>query len=112
MASSASLLTFAVANRGLRGMSAIAVGVALNVAAIDGNGFMPVSARAAASVGLASNEPPTDYGHRVSKEQTSLWWFGDIIPVPLARQVLSIGDLFLLFGIGRLVFHLTQPVKE
>jgi|SRR5919199_2699912 hypothetical protein len=97
--------------------AAAALGVTLNIAVVAANGgHMPQSqtARIAAGAsiervaGLASTpgwrniEPMTS--------ETQLWWLGDILPEPAflpLRNVMSIGDLWVAFGLAGAAFLAT-----
>lgn len=90
------VLLFLWVNRRLPGIFFILIGALWNfLAIVIHNGLMPVSDTALHISGLAVmpvNEP------RHQLMQTSVyWWMGDWIP--FIRRVISIGDLFIGFGI-------------
>jgi hypothetical protein len=99
------LVVFTAANRHLRGMLSVASGVTINVAAIIGNRFMPVSLPNSTEHGAAQ---VLDGVHQLASNP-ALAWLGDVVRIPLSKQVLSVGDLLLLVGIARMTFALTQP---
>jgi MFS family permease len=100
------------ANRARPGIGLALVGTALNATAIVANGgFMPVWDEALAAAGmepadilspihfLLSSSDPVEFLRQAGP-------LGDVIPipVPVIRNVLSIGDLLLAIGIGFFVF--------
>ena len=103
---------FIALNQRLPGMLLIAVGLALNVAVIAANGAMPVSPEAAESSGATTSVDDTGGKHEALDEDTLLPWFADVIPVPGVRVVLSVGDLLLALGIGRLVYACTTSARR
>jgi hypothetical protein len=90
---------FVVSNLSIPGMPVMALGGALNLAAIAFNGgVMPASRWAVARSGLTlgqgfANSAPVAHPH--------LLWLGDVIPVPVGplANVLSIGDLLIFAGL-------------
>ncbi|MGH2819927.1 MAG: DUF5317 domain-containing protein [Actinomycetota bacterium] len=96
------VLWFVLANRRTPGILLVGAGLALNALVIALNGGMPVSDRAVQVSGA-----PTVEGDRLKHERlssdTNLPWLGDVIPVPVLGEVLSIGDLVLALGIAQLV---------
>ncbi|HET8568327.1 MAG TPA: DUF5317 family protein [Candidatus Limnocylindria bacterium] len=94
----AALLGFgivAVLNRELPGALLIAAGIALNVVVITLNAGMPVDQGAAASAGAPFRE---DGLHVAMGERTVLAFLGDVLPMPLFRNVYSVGDVVLAAG--------------
>lgn len=69
-------------------------GCILNFLVIAINGGMPVSPEIAAATGRVFRP---DLLH-VSTEGARLPWLGDVIPVPVLRQVISVGDALLMLG--------------
>lgn len=87
-------------NRRLPGLLVIGAGAALNagVIAING-GTLPASARALAAAGLPTTTP--DFTNSGIVEHPHLSWLGDIVATPTwlpYRNVISIGDIFILLG--------------
>lgn len=71
-------------------------GALLNAVVIGVNGRMPYSVYAAAAAGMSSRvvtpkNEPTGPGTRLAG-------FGDVIPVPPLRKIISPGDLLIAFG--------------
>ena len=100
-----SVLAFLILNRSLPGVILIAAGLLLNTCVITANQAMPVSAAAARRAGL---EEPTevrgDLKHELLDDDTKIGFLGDVIPVPVLQEVLSIGDIVLALGVARLVY--------
>ena len=85
------------------GISLVALGFVLNVAAIVANGAMPVSEAALQRVGedRAAVSQSQLWKHVRATPDTSLSGLGDIIPVPGPegiRSVVSAGDIVMLLG--------------
>jgi len=91
----AAIVAVAVRNIALPGMTLIASGAALNLLVIALNGAMPVDPAAVAAAGALM---PTDRLHTPLTEHTRLGLFSDVIPVPMVRNVYSIGDVLLAAG--------------
>jgi hypothetical protein len=90
---------FLVANRRVPGIWALALGGALNLAAIAANGgVMPASRAALAAAGV----PRADgFENSATLAHPHLAWLGDVIAVPAPwglGNVLSVGDLVLYAG--------------
>lgn len=106
LGSNALVAYFVLGNRSLPGLPLMATGLALNVVAIAVNGAMPVSPTAADIAGF----DPDQLG-RVGIEwealgpHTVLPWLGDVIPLPWARSVISVGDVLIGFGVAVLVYR-------
>ncbi|MGZ6640622.1 MAG: DUF5317 family protein [Solirubrobacteraceae bacterium] len=96
---------FIVVNRRIGGLPTLALGAALNAAAIAANGgVMPASARAMRTAGLAPGE---GFANSAAVAHPHLLVLGDVIPVPgpwPLGNVLSAGDLVVLAGL-LLVLH-------
>jgi hypothetical protein len=81
----------------------IAGGWVLNVIPIVANRGMPVSAGALARVGI--RRPAVGDGnlwkHVLETPHTIVPWLGDVVPVPvpLLRNVISVGDIVVLIGV-------------
>ncbi|MDQ4143701.1 MAG: DUF5317 domain-containing protein [Actinomycetota bacterium] len=105
--------TFALLNFRLAGMLLVGLGLVLNSIVIAANQAMPVSPSASTAAGV---DPPTagsdDLKHERLDEDTKLGWLADVIPVPGLREVLSLGDLVLALGIGRLVYIQTTSQRR
>lgn len=101
------------ANRHIRWMPLIGVGVALNFVVILSNGMrMPVSADMLNAVGMARQVAAIESGnvltYRLIDATTRLWPLGDVIPIgspyPIHR-VISIGDIVMAIGVFLLIQH-------
>ena len=102
-ASYALLIAFLTLNREKPGTPLMALGLLLNIVVIFANGGMPVSLSAARAAGF----DPSGYLRASIKHQTMgpgtvLWFLGDIIPLPVLRNIVSVGDVLL--GLGVFVF--------
>jgi hypothetical protein len=81
----------------------VAGGWALNVIPILANRGMPVSAAALARIGV--RHPTMSSGnlgkHVLATSHTVLPWLGDVvaIPLPLLRNVISVGDIVVVIGV-------------
>jgi MFS family permease len=115
----AALLAALWVNRALPGISLALVGTALNAIAMLANGgYMPVWDLALAAAGLTPADIVSPI-HRLAQADRAIDFFvqavplGDVVPVPLPvlRNVLSIGDVLLASGVGFFVFAglLRQP---
>jgi hypothetical protein len=79
----------------------LAVGASLNVAVIAANGGMPVDPAALDAVGRTGVDV-TDgflYKHVAMDGATRLGLLADRIPIPVQRNVISIGDVLMAFAI-------------
>jgi hypothetical protein len=79
----------------------LGIGVALNVAVVAANGGMPVDPGALASVGRRDVDVSRGflYKHVPMTRDTRLSWLGDRIPVPIQRNVISVGDVLMAVAI-------------
>jgi hypothetical protein len=92
----------------------IMVGVLLNFAAVAFNGgLMPVTPEARLNAGMSSIEQavigevlPEGSGILLTKVQTNLWLFTDIIPIEKLGAVCSIGDIIILGGMIVLIIQI------
>jgi hypothetical protein len=91
------LLGFCAANLGLRGMSVVAIGIALNAAVITLNRGMPIRA--------AEGEVTTTVKHHPERPSDRLTPLADIIVVPPINQALSFGDLIMMVGLADVLVH-------
>jgi len=98
---------FLALNSQLPGMLIAAAGLVLNVLVISVNGAMPVSIDAAEVAGFTGPLPAWGIKHEALTDATVLPWMADVIPIPGLRKLLSVGDLVLAAGIGRLVYKRT-----
>jgi hypothetical protein len=99
------LLLFCVANLRLRGLTVVAVGIALNGAVIAVNGGMPIRA--------PQGSVETTTKHHAERPSDRFTALGDVILVPALRQSLSFGDLIMLVGLVDVLFHCSRnPVTR
>jgi hypothetical protein len=101
------VIVFLIVNRRLPGMPFAVVGLLLNVAVITANGGMPVSRTAAEKAGLGEELTRAGVKHEILDDNTNLPWLADVIPIPGLEKVISVGDIVLAFGIGRLFYART-----
>jgi hypothetical protein len=110
------LLAFAARNQTLVGIGIVAIGLAANAFVIAVNDGMPVrtSAVVAAHITDRPGLAALVYGrlHHLEHPGDRLGQLGDIIPVPMAHEVLSFGDLILAVGVADLVAHLLHPKRR
>lgn len=103
---------FLLRNRGLRGVGLVSLGLLANAVVVVADGAMPVSLAAAAraSVDVSDLLAGVDPRHVVATSATSLRWLGDVLPVPLplAPEVVSAGDVLVAAGLAQLVLSLTR----
>ena len=91
------LLGFCAANIGLRGMSVVAIGIALNAAVIAVNRGMPIR--------TSRGEVSTTVKHHLARPSDRLMPLADIIVVPPINQALSFGDLIMVVGLMDVLVH-------
>ena len=103
------LIAFLLSNRNIAGFALIALGITANALVIVANGNMPVSAAAAERAGITTDVEDGTLKHEALTEEARLGPLGDTIPVPLARQVWSVGDVLLLAGFFQLAFGQVRP---
>lgn len=84
-----------------RGMVALGIGVALNTLVIALNGGMPVNHTALVDAGYSSNYNVTrgHFDKHVAPVHVHLAFLGDLIPIPVIRNILSVGDVIMLVGV-------------
>ena len=110
LAAQGAVVAFLLLNRELPGMKIALAGLLLNMVVISLNGAMPVSETAARAAGTEylSDQRHVEHGlhlrNEILDDDTALPWFSDVLPLPVIRQVLSIGDVIIGFGIARLVY--------
>lgn len=98
------LLAFVAGNLHVTGIAVIGVGLFLNLVAVVVNNGMPVrgSALVAAGVVRADELASTafDGPRHLESGSDRLAVLGDVLPVPITREVLSFGDLIVLVGVA------------
>ena len=111
-ASLATLLAFVAANAHITGVLVIGCGLLLNLLAVVLNSGMPVRGEALVRAGVVEQaELPTTTFRGARHLETSadpLGVLGDILPVPVVREVLSFGDLIILAGASDAVRELAR----
>jgi hypothetical protein len=111
-ASLAVLITVATTNRHITGVAVVGVGLFVNLVVVALNGGMPVrgSALVAADVVEASQVASTelDGARHLETGSDTLGVLGDVLPIPLAREVMSFGDLIVVVGAGDAVRELSR----
>lgn len=111
-ASLAVLLAFVAANAHLTGVVVIGCGLLLNLVALVVNNGMPVrgDALVAAGVAEASELDTLSFaGPRHLETSTDvLGVLGDVVPIPLAGEVVSFGDLIIVVGAADAVRELAR----
>jgi hypothetical protein len=97
------------ANRRITGLPILALGAALNLAAITANGgVMPASARAMRLAGLPAAE---HFANSAPLAHPHLLALGDVLPVPgpwPLGNVMSIGDLLITTGLLIVLHHASR----
>jgi hypothetical protein len=93
---------FLVANRRVPGMWLVALGAALNLAAITANGgTMPASPDALAAAGLPASEP--GFANSAVVDDPRLAFLGDVFAIPASwplSNVFSVGDVCIGAGLA------------
>jgi hypothetical protein len=99
--------------RGARvGLVLLVVGFTLNTLVIAVNGKMPFSASAARAVGFSERAiAEGNERYAAVSDQTALVAFADVIPVPVLRSVVSVGDLLMFAGIATLLVALAAAAR-
>ena len=102
-------------NRQEAGMWLAGIGVFMNFTVIAINGGMPVLP-GAATIGLGRDITALDFDalpkHVLLDGSTRLAFLGDVIPVRIIRNVISLGDVFLAIGLGVFVEdQMRRPVR-
>ncbi len=101
------ILGFCVVNRSVRGMTLIAIGVALNVLVIALNQGMPTKDDVHERNGREVHVPiEQTVKHRPQEDDDLLSFLGDVITAPgFPNQQFSIGDIVMGLGIVELCFE-------
>jgi hypothetical protein len=106
------LAAFVVVNLHLVGMPIVLLGLCLNLLVIAINGGMPVRADALVEVGLVERDELSQLsfatGRHLEGPDDRLSFLGDVVPLPVGRQVVSFGDLVLLVGAADVAAHLAR----
>lgn len=107
------LITLVWLNRREPGMWLAGVGIMMNFSVIAANGGMPVLPQAAQLAGGSADVSfEAHVKHVLLDERTRMAFLGDIIPIRVLRQVISLGDVFLAVGLAQfLEAELRRPVR-
>jgi hypothetical protein len=107
LASYVAILSFCFVNRSVRGMTIIAIGVALNVLVIALNQGMPTKDDVRERNGRDVHVPiEQTVKHRPEEDDDLLPFLGDVITAPgFPNQQFSIGDIVMGLGIVDLCFE-------
>ena len=96
------LIAVAMANRHITGVAVIGLGLLLNLVAVAVNAGMPVRAGALVEAGaIDADEIATvelSGPRHLESSNDALGVLGDVLPIPLAGEVVSFGDLIIVFG--------------
>jgi len=108
------ILGFCVVNRSVRGMTLVAIGVALNVLVIALNQGMPTKDDVRERNGREVHVPiEQTVKHRPEEDDDLLPFFGDVITAPgFPNQQFSIGDIVMGIGIIDLCFEGSRVPKR
>lgn len=108
----AALLTFVGVNRSVTGLLVLGLGLLANLAALVLNNGMPVRPDALVEADVVERSELADHDLRglrhLETDADAFDWLGAIVPVPLARQVVSFGDLLVLVGLTDAVRDLAR----
>ena len=52
------------------------------------------------------------FKHEHLDDDTILPWIGDVIGIPVAKEVVSLGDVVLALGIARLIYYQTTSNRR
>ena len=111
-ASLAVLVAFAMANLHLTGVAVVGLGLLFNLAAVAVNNGMPVRASALVRAGVVTDAELSSTAlmgaRHLETDADAIGVLGDVLPVPLAREVLSFGDLIVVAGVGDAVRELAR----
>lgn len=103
-------LIFTIRNLMIVGMAVIGVGIVANLVPIVLNGATPVRAEALVEAGMVEtgdlDRVVVSGARAIADEETRLGWLGDTIPIAVADQVVSFGDLIMLIGVSNTIASL------
>jgi hypothetical protein len=109
LASFALTFGFAAMNWRLPGMTLLAVGALMNFVVIAANGGMPVSLDALDRAGLGNpfeDGAVTKGAHHALDDESRLTFLADVIPIRVASNVVSAGDIVIWAGLLLLIQQL------
>lgn len=111
-ASLAVLIAVAVANRHLTGVVVVGLGLLLNLVSVAVNEGMPVRPSALVRAGVVASDELAATALRgprhLETDRDALGMLGDVLPIPLAREVMSFGDLIVVVGAADAVRELSR----
>lgn len=111
-ASLAVLVAVAMANRHITGVAVVGVGLLLNLFSVAVNEGMPVRPGALVRAGVVAEEDlagtTVDAPRHLETYRDSLGVLGDVLPIPMAREVVSFGDLIVVVGAADAVRELSR----
>jgi len=103
-------LIFTIRNLMIVGMAVIGVGIIVNLVPIVLNGATPVRVEALVEAGMVEtgdlDRVVVSGARAIADEDTRLGWLGDTIPIAVADQVVSFGDLIMLIGVANTIANL------
>lgn len=99
---------FTVSNLAKTGAIVLMLGLLLNLAPVLANGAVPVSEVALQSVDVvdSAGTAKIDGPRESTATATRLSFLGDVIPVPVADKVVSVGDLIALVAVADILVNL------
>ena len=107
-----SLVVFTRRYRHLLGMGIVAIGVLANLTVVVLNSGMPVRADALVDAGLAEahevDRVEISGVQRLERDGDVAVFLADVIPLRATKQVLSIGDVIILVGLGTVASNLLR----
>jgi hypothetical protein len=114
------LLTFCWINRRYAGMRIVATGIGLNMAVMLANGATmpvnPAALREMTNIDLPAYSVIEGSKDQVLPDELATWsWLGDrlLLPGPFAAlAVWSIGDVVLIIGVARLLWHVMKGKND
>lgn len=101
-ASLAVLIAVAVANRRITGLAVVGLGLGVNLVSVAVNEGMPVRGDALVRAEIVAEAEVSTISfngaRHLESDRDALGILGDVLPVPLTREVLSFGDLIVVLG--------------
>lgn len=111
-ASLAVLIAVATVNRHITGIAVVGVGLLLNLVAVAVNAGVPVRASALVDAGVVDAADLPTLGltgaRHLESSADALGVLGDVLPIPFAHEVISFGDLIIVFGAADAVRELSR----
>ncbi len=111
-ASLAVLIAVAAANRHITGVAVVGVGLLVNLASVAVNEGMPVRAGALVRAGVVAEDAIAtttfDGARHLESDRDALGVLGDVLPIPIAHEVMSFGDLIVVLGAADAVRELSR----